>query len=800
MLYNTHNIRLQIVKIFKKDMIKICDCTRDESEDKMTGKEKILAYMQSKEYIPLKLAELYTVLDVPEDKREEFSNALSELEEYGEIIQSKKGRYVAAEKTEDKVVGKLSCSARGFFAFLIPDDDTEDIYINGNDLKDAYDGDRVIVRLNNQKTYSGKREGCVVKILKRGNTTLTGVVEKEKKGYFYILCDNKKKYFKIRVKPENMLGAVIGERVVAEITEYDSDGKVYGIVTKNMGDAKALLGNVEAIIYSHGICEKFDDAVLSETENMPSRVYKRDMADRLDLREKTIFTIDGETARDFDDAVSIEILDNGNYYLGVHIADVTHYVTEGSATDRAAFERATSVYLADRVIPMLPEKLSNGICSLNPRVNRLTLSVFMEIDKSGTTVRHKLCKSVIRSAERMTYNAVTALLDGTNEKLNKRYDYIIPDLKIMAELAEILRKKRMERGSIDFNFAESKVIVNDIGEPVDIVKVKREVSHRLIEEFMLAANETVAEYAFWAELPFVYRIHEVPDGEKIDAFNRFIFNFGVRIKGRYDDGDLLHPKALQQVLEKVRGTPEEYMISTYLLRSLMKAKYSPENKGHFGLAAKYYTHFTSPIRRYPDLAIHRILKNFIDGKLNNSKIAALEGFVSETALNSTEKQTEADNCERDVDDLMKTVYMSQFIGDSFCGVVSSVTAFGMFVSLENSVEGLIRVENMSKDYFEYNDTLKRFEGKRTSKVYKVGDSVEVVLVRTDLMTRQIDFILSEDATKYNIDRINQKAENQKSEKERELKRLEKGKGKQFKSKRGKHRTGAVGKRRKSKKR
>lgn len=766
----------------------------------MTGKEKILAYMQSKEYIPLKFAELCTVMDVPAEKREEFADALCALEENGEIIQSKKGRYAAAEKSENKAVGKLSCSMRGFFAFLIPDDGTEDIYVNGDGLNGAYDGDRVIVQIENKQTNGGKREGYVVKILKRGNTSFTGVVGKKEKGYFHIKCDSERMYSKICVKPEDMLDAVAGERVAVEIVKYDSDGRVFGVVTKNMGDARALSGNVEAIIYAHGIDEEFADDVLCETENMPNRVYKRDMADRLDLRDKIIFTIDGETARDFDDAVSVEILGNGNYYLGVHIADVTHYVTEGSATDRSAFERATSVYPADRVIPMLPTKLSNGICSLNPRVNRLTLSVFMEIDKSGAIVCHKLCKSVIRSAERMTYDDVTALLEGGNEKLNKRYDYIIPDLKIMAELAEILQKKRMERGSIDFNFAESKVIVNDIGEPVDIVKVKREVSHRMIEEFMLAANETIAEYAFWAELPFIYRIHEVPDGEKIDEFNRFILNFGVQIKGRYDDGEPLHPKALQQVLEKVKGTPEEYMISTYLLRSLMKAKYSPDNKGHFGLAAKYYTHFTSPIRRYPDLAIHRILKEFIDGKLSGERLADLRNFVSEAALNSTEKQSEADNCERDVDDLMKAVYMSQFIGDSFEGVISSVTAFGIFVSLENSVEGLVRVENMSKDYFEYNDALKRFEGRRTSTVYKVGDSVEVVLVRTDFMTRQIDFVLSEDATAQNVDRINRKAERRKAEKEQELKRLEKDKKKRVGARRGKHRTGADRKRRKSRKR
>lgn len=737
----------------------------------MNRKEKILAYMSSKEYIPLKFEELCVVLDVPKDDEGELSEILAELESSERIIKTKKDKYIALEQNTDKVIGKINCNARGFFAFLIPEDESEDIYIGGEMLGGAYDGDRVIVQVDSKKSQIGRREGHVIKILERGSSSFTGVVQKEKNGVFHIKCDNERIYSKIIVKSADMLDAVIGERVLVEVIGYGKDG-INGIVKKNMGDAKALAGNVEAIIYSHNITEEFDDDVLEQTESIPNRVYPRDMKDRLDLRDKIIFTIDGETARDFDDAVSIEMLDNGNYYLGVHIADVTHYIAEGSPLDRSAFERATSVYLADRVIPMLPKKLSNGICSLNPHVNRLTLSIFMEIDRNGGIISHKLSKSVIRSAERMTYTDVTRLIEGGDEKLDKKYAYIIPDLKMMAELAQILRKKRMERGSIDFNFAESKVIVNDIGEPIGIEKVKREVSHRLIEEFMLAANETVAEYAYWSELPFVYRIHEIPDGEKIDSFNQFIWNFGIRIKGRTDSGDDLHPKALQQILEKVAGTPEEYMISTYLLRSLMKAKYSPENEGHFGLAAKYYTHFTSPIRRYPDLAIHRILKEFIDGKISAERAKELKSFSEETALNSTQKQTEADYCERDVDDLMKAVYMSQFIGEEFEGVISSVTSFGMFVSLENSVEGLIHVENMSEDYFEYNDSLKRFDGKRSGTVYKVGDSVNVVLVRTDLLSRRIDFMLSADATNANVERVIKKLERRQSEKEIKIKKHE----------------------------
>lgn len=741
----------------------------------MTRKERILAYMNSEEYTPLTFSELCVVLDVPKEADAEFLEILTELEEDEKIANTKKGRYVALKKDPNKVIGKIRCNGRGFFGFVLPEEEgMDDVFIAGENLGTAYDGDRVLVQID-KKVQGGKCEGHIIKVLERGNTTLTGVVEKEKKNDFRIKCDNERIYSKIRVQPSDMMDAVIGDRVVVEIVKYDNDGHIFGIVKKNLGDSRALKGNVEAIIFEHNITQEFSEDVLTQTEQIPDKVDSADIVGRVDLRDKIIFTIDGDTARDFDDAVSIEKLENGNYYLGVHIADVTHYVKEGSALDKSAFERATSVYLADRVIPMLPKKLSNGICSLNPHVNRLTLSVFMEIDQNGGIINNKMCKSVIRSAERMTYNDVTDLLEGDNEELKHKYEYIMPDLKMMAELAKILRAKRMNRGSIDFNFVESEIEVNEMGEPVAIKKEKREVSHKLIEEFMLAANETVAEYAFWSDIPFVYRIHETPDMDKIDEFNRFIMNFGLQIKGKADEE--LHPKALQQIIEKVQGTPEEFMISKYLLRSLMKAKYSPNNSGHFGLAAKYYTHFTSPIRRYPDLAIHRILKDFIDGKLNDDKTKKYKKFADDTAVQSTEKQTEADYCERDVEDLMKAAYMSKFIGSDFTGVVSSVTSFGMFVELENSVEGLIRVENMEQDYFEYNEALRQLIGNKTGKVYKVGDEVDVVLIRTDLLSRQIDFMLKEDATKKNIDKARKKSVKKKAEKESNIKKLEKKKGK-----------------------
>jgi ribonuclease R len=402
------------------------------------------------------------------------------------------------------------------------------------------------------------------------------------------------------------------------------------------------------------------------------------------------------------------------------------------------------VYLADRVIPMLPEKLSNGMCSLNPNVDRLTLSVIMELDKNGEVVNHTLTKSVIRSKYRMTYNKATAIIEETDKELAEEYSELVPVLKQMAELSDILIRMRSERGAIDFDFPETRVVVDEEGKPIEIGETERGVSNRLIESFMLCANETVAEYAFWSELPFVYRIHEAPSTDKLTAFNRFIRPFNLQIKGRIDNDEPIHPKALQVVLDAVKGTPEERMVSLEMLHSLMKAEYNEENKGHFGLAAKYYCHFTSPIRRYPDLLIHRILKAFIDGELADEQYKHFKSIVGEAAANSSDREVDAEHTERDVDDLMKTAYMSNYVGEVFEATVANVTGFGMFVELPNTVEGLIRVENMDGDYFVYDEQASVLRGEHTGVTYKVGDSVLAVLVSADIETRKIDFILEKD--------------------------------------------------------
>ena len=468
---------------------------------------------------------------------------------------------------------------------------------------------------------------------------------------------------------------------------------------------------------------------------MPSEIQNR-----LDLRDNLIFTIDGETARDFDDAVSLDILDNGNYLLGVHIADVSHYVRPKTSLDSEAFERGTSVYLADRVIPMLPERLSNGICSLNPNEDRLTMSAIMEIDKNGDVVDHEIRETVIRSKERMTYEDVNAIFDGDGQ-LAEKYAHLLPALNQMAELARILNNRRKSRGSIMFEFPETGIAVDEDGNPTDIFYEERGISNKMIEEFMLIANETVAEHAYWAELPFVFRIHEPPSEDKITAFNKLISQFGITIKGKIDRDNPVHPKALQDILDKISGEPEEDMIAKAMLRSLMKAAYRDENLGHFGLAAKYYCHFTSPIRRYPDLAVHRVLK----GHLRGESVSGFERFVSRAASHSSEREIAAVQAERNTDDLMKAAYMADFVGEAYDAVVSGVTSFGMFVTLPNSVEGLVRAENMTDDYYEYDEALQRLTGQRTGRIYRVGDSVRVVLARSDIQQRRIDFILEKDA-------------------------------------------------------
>ena len=706
----------------------------------MDKKEKVYNFIISREYIPLKAEEMRHVLAVPPEDYGKFQDVLDALELEGKIVKTKKNRYIPL-KNSNLIRGTLSCSAYGQFAFVnTEDENSDDIYIHADNLADAYNNDLVLAAVDFKNPKSGKSEGHIVKILKRGNERITGVIDDIKDEVFCIVPDNKKIYASVRIKVSDALGCSVGDRVSAKITGYPKQGIIEAAVLKNLGCSDELKSYTEAIICEHGIKQEFDKQTLEEANNTPKRVSQKEISKRIDLRDDIIITIDGDDARDFDDAVSVKKNNDGTYSLGVHIADVSNYVKQGSALDYEAFMRGTSVYLSDRVIPMLPALLSNGICSLNPHVNRLTLSVFMTVDKKGNIKLDKIAKTVIRSCERMTYNDVAQLLEAPTKKLLKKYEYLMPMLNDMKDLAAILHNRREKRGSINFDFPESKVSVNDMGEPIGIIKTERKISHKIIEEFMLAANETVAEFAFWAELPFVYRVHEAPTPEKTEDFNRFLLHFGYGLKGKIDKDNPVHPKAFAQILDKISGSDEEIMISTYMLRSLMKAEYKPENLGHFGLCAKYYCHFTSPIRRYPDLIIHRIIKDYLDSKT----LDKYNAVVSQAAVNSSKTEREADDCERDVDDLMKTAFMSSKIGETFEAWVSSVTGFGIFVQLDNTVEGLIRLESMKDDYYEFDEVRKTVTGKRKSKVYSVGTVLEVVLVRCDLLTRQIDFVRKED--------------------------------------------------------
>jgi ribonuclease R len=535
------------------------------------------------------------------------------------------------------------------------------------------------------------------------------------------------------------MGAVSGQKVVATIVSYpEGRAAAEGEVIEILGHKDDPGVDIIAIIRKFMLPEAFQDEVMHEADTVPDSISEDELKGRRDLRGKRIVTIDGEDAKDLDDAVNVEQLPNGNYLLGVHIADVSYYVRENSALDREAYNRGCSVYLVDRVIPMLPHRLSNGICSLNPQVDRLTMSCEMEIDADANVVRHDIFTSVINTTERMTYTNVRKILTGeAEEELLERYAGLVDDFRLMEKLAMKLRSKRMRRGAIDFDFQESKILVDANGKPTDIVKRERSIAEMIIEEFMLKANETVAEHFYWLKVPFLYRIHEDPDGEKLMNFMTFIANFGYVVRGK---GNTVHPRALQSLLEEIKGTKEETVISTVLLRSMKQARYEAESLGHFGLAAEYYSHFTSPIRRYPDLIIHRVIREVLEaGALSEARHENLTARMADIARQSSERERVAVEAERETDALKKAEFMLDKIGFEFEGIISSVTNFGVFVELENTVEGLIRLSDMVDDYYHYHEMQHALIGERTSKVYRIGDEVKVRVTRVNMEDHTIDF-------------------------------------------------------------
>ena len=700
-------------------------------------KEKLLGLLNDDAYNPLKKEELANIFDIHHTEMPMFYNFLDELEEDGYITKTKKGKITTYKKL-GYFVGKFIAHQKGFGFVESEDDFKRDLFIPKDEVNTAMHNDIVVAEIIKEETDEKRAEGTIIKILQREVTKVVGVFE-ESKSFGFVVPDEKKFNKDVYIPKRYFSGAKSGDKVVCKITVYPMEGrKPEGKIIEVLGKKGTKEAEILSIIKAHELPEKFPQKVIREAEDVAIEIPKEEIERRLDIRHLNIFTIDGEDAKDLDDAISIELLENSNYNLGVHIADVTHYVKEKSKLDKEALKRATSVYLVDTVIPMLPKVLSNGMCSLNPNEDKLTLSVFMEIDKNGKVVKYDIKETIINSKARMTYTEVSDILEKGDEDLKKKYANILDDFYNAQDLAKILSKRRTQRGAIDFDFPEAKIILNEDGTVNDIKHYERRISNRIIEEFMLVTNETVAEHYFWLNIPFVYRIHEVPSKEKMEELSKFVSTFGYTIKGDLDD---VHPKALQKIVEDIKGKKEEDAISTIMLRSLRQARYSPECSGHFGLAAKYYSHFTSPIRRYPDLQIHRIIKEQLNDKINQKRIEQLTNIVDYSSTISSEKERKAELAERDVKDYYKALFMSDKIGQEFEGVVSSVTSFGMFIELDNTVEGLVRLANISDDYYIFDESTYTIIGEATKKTYKIGDTVNIRVAKVNADLKEIDFEL-----------------------------------------------------------
>lgn len=711
-------------------------------KEEMREKRKfmLIEMIKDPDYRPLKFKEFVDVLQVPREEKHELRDLLNELISEGKIVCDSKGRFKLLGA--GVLVGTYSGTQKGF-GFVIVEGEEDDYFIPESANGGALHGDTVTIKVSTEKT--GKRkEAEVISILKRGKDEIVGTFQKSK-SFGFVVPDNLKFAKDIFIPKEFTKGAVDGHKVVVKITDYKKgDKNPEGKIIEILGHINDPGVDIMSVIRANDLPLEFPHEVMRSLDQIPDEVVSKDMAGRLDLRDVQIVTIDGEDTKDIDDAISLS-MKGENYELGVHIADVTNYVLENSPLDKEALKRGTSVYLVDRVIPMLPHKLSNGICSLNEGVDRLALSCIMEIDKKGTVVGHRIAETVINSNRRMTYTSVKKIVEDNDEVEKKKYEELVPMFLLMEELADILKEKRNKRGSINFDFPESKIILDRNGKPLDIKPYERNKATRIIEEFMLIANETIAENFFWQELPFVYRTHDNPDPEKITALGIFINNFGYTIKSNQEE---IHPKELQKLLVKIEGTPEEALISRLTLRSMKQARYSTICTGHFGLSAKYYCHFTSPIRRYPDLQIHRIIKENLHGKLVEKRITHYNNILPDVADHTSKTERRADESEREVEKLKKVQYMEQFIGDTFEGVISGITNWGMYIELPNTVEGMVRVADMQDDYYFYDEEHYQMVGEHTKKTYKLGEKVMIEVVGTDPIMKAIDFrLLDEDEIK-----------------------------------------------------
>lgn len=683
-------------------------------------------------YVPMKIREIAAVLQIPREQRDELKAVLDALVEEGKIAVSKRGKYSRGQA--ERLRGVFQANARGF-GFVSCENGGDDVFISEENLCGAFHGDEVEFIITSAPS-GRRREGKIVKILSHGVTRVVGLYEKSR-DFGFVRPDNQRYLKDIYIPAGKEMNAMTGHKVVAELTSYGGEHmKPEGRVVEIIGHVNDPGTDILSIVMDMGIKTEFPEKVLNQAVRVGKTVSEADCAGRLDLRGWQMVTIDGEDAKDLDDAVSLTV-EEGNYRLGVHIADVANYVQENSALDREAFERGTSVYLADRVIPMLPHKLSNGICSLNAGEDRLALSCIMTLGPSGEMLDHEIAETVIRVDRRMSYNGVTKILEGDPDALKENEEFV-PMILRMRELSEIIREKRGKRGSIDFDFPETKISLDEKGKPVDIRPYERNAATKIIEDFMLMANETVAEEYFWRDVPFLYRTHEVPDEEKIRQLSTFINNFGYHIHVRNE----VRPKEIQKLLAKVEGTPEEALISRLALRSMKRARYTTENTGHFGLAAKYYTHFTSPIRRYPDLQIHRIIKESLRGRLNEDRTAHYAEILPKAAVQCSDRERRADEAEREVIKMKKAEYMRERFGEEFEGVISGVTRWGMYVELENTVEGLVHVADMWDDHYEFVEQSYELVGEHTGKTYKLGQTVGVRVTGADKVQRTVNFELA----------------------------------------------------------
>lgn len=698
----------------------------------MNRKDTLLKFLDDDKFPPVNIEDIMLMLDIPFDDREELSQILGELTAEGKIIKTAKRKYASVRKL-GYIAGKFSLKERGF-GFI--SDENEEYFVPSSATMDAMNGDTVLARITVKATDGKKNEAKIIKVIARGSDSIIGTFTTSR-NFGFVVSDDAKLGYDIFISKKRFNGAKNGQKVIAKITKWPENGrKPEGEIIEVLGypDDKGV--DILSVIRRYGLETDFNEKIKAQCENINCKISDADIDARCDFRNESIITIDGADSRDFDDAVCVT-LNSGIYTLGVHIADVTHYVTENSPLDKEALRRGTSVYFPDRVVPMLPEMLSNGICSLNPHEDRLTLSVIMDINQNGEVINHRITEGIICSKERMTYDDVTAILSG-DKQLKDKYTHIYEELQTMEKLAAILRKKRQSSGSIDFDFPETKVVLDENGKAADVYKYESGVSNKIIEEFMLIANKTVAEEFFWADIPFVYRVHEKPTREKIYDFNFLIKNLGYRSVSITEP----HPGEFASILQKAKGTKEEMIISKFMLRSLMKAKYSEQCLGHFGLSFKYYCHFTSPIRRYPDLAIHRIIKEFLRSGISRKRYSYLRKFAAEAAVKSSEAEITAMEAEREADDIKKAEYMQKYIGKTYPAVISSITSFGFFAELENGIEGLVRMIDLTDDYYVFNDTDLSLIGEHTKKTYRIGDKTEITVAAANPHTKQIDFYLA----------------------------------------------------------